>query len=178
MNTSATYKLLKPTKIFFAVLFVFLMVRVGSVSATEKVNPTNYSEAFLPTVSTIPVANPVLSEPVFFGTAPVLACTTPVFARIAPIFVKTAPVFARIAPFLACTAPVFIIIAPVLHGITPRRIRTVLVQTGLVPVRTHLAPVFTKTVFMLTETDSFRARISQMPTRASPGITVIPLQAV
>ena len=32
MNTSSTYKILKPTKIFFAAVFVFLIVGVGSVS--------------------------------------------------------------------------------------------------------------------------------------------------
>ncbi|MHB9140314.1 MAG: beta strand repeat-containing protein [Paludibacter sp.] len=35
MNISATYKLLKPTKIFFAAVFVFLMTGVGSVSGTN-----------------------------------------------------------------------------------------------------------------------------------------------
>src|SRR5674476_1663277 len=32
MNTSTTYTIFKPTKIFFAAVFVFLMVGVGSVS--------------------------------------------------------------------------------------------------------------------------------------------------
>ena len=107
MKTSATYKLLKPTKIFFAAVFVFLMVGVGSVSDTEKVNPTNYSETFLPTVSPLPVTNPVLSEPVFARTAPVFGETAPVCARTAPVFVEIAPVFGETATIFVDTDPIF-----------------------------------------------------------------------
>lgn len=119
MNTNATYKLLKPTKFFLAAVFVLLMVGVGSVSATEKVNSTNYSEAFLPTVSAHPVTNPVLSAPVFGKTLSVFARIAPVFGKIAPVSVETAPVFARTAPVFIETAPVFARTPPVFVETAP-----------------------------------------------------------
>jgi len=58
MNTSTTYKLLKPTKIFFAAVFAFLMVGVGSVSGTTYNWTGTTSTAWETTTNWTPNGNP------------------------------------------------------------------------------------------------------------------------
>ncbi len=58
MNTITTYKLLKPTKIFFAAVFLFLMVGVGKVSGATYTWTGTTSSAWATTTNWSPTGNP------------------------------------------------------------------------------------------------------------------------
>lgn len=143
------------------VVFIFLLVSVGSMRGAEIVKPSYCTETFLSARNFFTVAIPVLSEPVFACTVPVSLETAPVFARIAPILGKTAAVF-------IITRSVFARTAAVLIRITTWRMRTVRNQTGIAPGRTYIAPFFERTASMLTETEPILDRIPQMTPRGSP----------